>query len=120
MRITREKLVAAGDMSADITSEAQQLEQQFGYSMEAVYTTSGTLAGVLKLQCSLDHSEDGNGNILVAGNWVDIANSSTTIAAAGAYVWNVADCNYPWVRLVYTHHSGDTGSLNVFFFGRGF
>lgn len=109
MRITKDTLLAAGDISGDLTSSSQQLDQIFGFSIQAIFTTSGSLGGILKLQASLD-----------GVNFDDIANTSQTLSAAGSYTWNLADTNFPWVRVVYTHHSGDSGVLTVLFFGRGF
>lgn len=107
-------------MSADIVSAAQQLNQSFGYALQAVFTTSGTLAGTLSLQCSTDHKVDLNGNITNAGHWDVISYSEITLTAAGSHTWNVSSPMYPFVRLVYTHHSGDTGVLNAQLFERAF
>lgn len=120
MRVALFKFVTSSSMAVDITSATLQLNQAFGYSIQADYTTSGTLAGTFKLQCSVDHQQDANGNVTFAGNWVDIDGSSTTISAAGSFVWNVSSSMYPFVRLVYTHQSGDSGSLNAYFFERAF
>lgn len=119
MRVARVKLVTDGDMSADITSSTQQLDQAFGYSIQAVYSTSGALGGVLKLQASVDHQEVPFG-LPVTGNWVDVSSSSVTLTGSGSFVWNVTDVMYPWVRVVYTHAGGDSGTLNVHFWERAF
>lgn len=120
MRVTQITMVSASSMAVNITTAGQQLNQMFGYAIQAFYTTSGTLGGTFKLQSSVDYLLDGNGNVLNSGHWDDVPGSSLLIAAAGSNTWNVADINYPFVRLVYTHFSGDTGSLTANFFGRGF
>lgn len=120
MRIAQKQFVTSQNMNADITSNPVGLNQDFGYSIQANYATSGTLGGVLKLQASVDHIVDQQGNVTNAGNWVDILNSSVTLTGAGSYVWNVTDVMYPFVRLVYTHTGGDSGTLNAFYNVRGF
>ena len=56
MRVTPYiQLAKNADMSTTVTSNTQQVYMQFGYAVQADYTTSGTLAGVLKLQASVDH-----------------------------------------------------------------
>lgn len=112
--VQKYKFVAAQSMAANITSRAINLDQVFAYSIQAVYTTSGTLGGTFTLEASVDHSEDINGNTLVAGNWVTIEDSDETISGAGTFIWNVSNANYPFVRLVYTKAMGDTGTLNAF------
>lgn len=119
MRVAAVRLVTDGDMSGDITSTIQQLNQAFGYSIQANYATSGTLGGVLKLQASVDHQELPFG-LPVTGNWVDVASSSVTLTGAGSYVWNVSDVMYPWMRVIYTHTGGDSGTLQVYCWERAF
>lgn len=120
MRVARVPLVASADMSVDITSNPQQLNQAFGYAIQANYATNGSLGGALKLQASVDYNAVPFGVTPVTGNWVDIANSSVTLTGAGSYIWNVSQVMYPWVRVVYTHLGGDAGSLDVFVFERAF
>jgi len=120
MRYNQDPIVVNGDMSASITSETIPLDQVFGYSIQAVYTTAGTLGGVLELQASCNHYEDNEKNVVVAGDWVTIANSPVTITGAGSYIWNIQDSNYLWARLVYTPAVSDSGSLNATVTSKGF
>lgn len=122
MRKSVKQFVTSQSMAADITSAVVGLDQDFGYSIQANYTTSGTLAGTLKLQASLDYNPGTmqSGGAANSGNWVDIDGSSQTITGAGSFVWNVAEVMYPFVRLVYTHAGGDSGSLNAYYQTRGF
>lgn len=120
MRVAPVQIVTNGDMSADITSDIQQLNQAFGYSVQANYTTSGTLGGTLSLEASVDHAQDLNGNVTNAGNWVVITNSPTVITGAGSFIWNFSGPMYPWVRLIYVAVNGDSGVLNAFLFERAF
>jgi hypothetical protein len=107
-------------MAGDLTSSVQQLDNAFGYSVQANYATVGSLGGTLSLEASIDHQQDSQGNVLVAGNWVTVTNSSQTISGAGSYIWNVENVMYPYFRVKYAHHSGDTGTLNVYCNVRGF
>ena len=105
MRVTPDTILNAADMTSN-QSATQQLDQIFGYSVQAVYTGSPT--GTLKLQASNDNT-----------SYVDIADSSNSITGAGETMWNVTSANYAYVKVVYTASSG-SGSLTVKFFGRGF
>ncbi len=107
-------------MSTAITSDTIPLDQVFGYSVQAVYTTGGVLGGTLKLECSNDHVEDNEGNVVVPGTWSVVANSPVTIAGAGNTMWNVESVNYLWARLTYTPNLGDTGTLNATCVTKGF
>jgi len=120
MRFAPIEIVVNGDMSAGIVSETVPLDQVFGYSVQAVYTTAGTLAGVLQLECSNDHEEDNERNVIVPGTWTPIANSAVTLTGAGNYVWNVTSSNYLWFRLTYVPALSDSGVLNVSCVTKGF
>ena len=120
MRKAQKQFLSAGDMSADVASNPVGLDQDFGFAIQANYSTTGTLGGVLKLQASVDRFVDQQGNVLSAGNWVDIDQTSVTLTGAGHFIWNVPEVMYPFVRLFYAHHSGDSGSLDAFYMTRGF
>lgn len=120
MRFAPINIVENGDMSTAITSETVPLDQVFGYSVQAVYTTVGTLGGTLQLECSNDHEEDNEKNVIVPGTWTVIANSPVVLAGAGDFTWNVTSANYLWVRLTYTPLITDSGVLNVSCVTKGF
>lgn len=103
MRVCTNKIITNGDMSADV-SATQQLNQAFGYSVQAVWT--GSPVGTIKLQASIDNV-----------TYIDVANSSQAVSGAGDYFWNVFLVEYPWMKAVYTFSSG-TGTLNVQLFYR--
>lgn len=96
-------------LSANRTSITIPLYQDFGYSIQIVFT--GTPTGTFKLQAS-DDPVPQNGmpfsGIYTATNWTDVANSSQAVSAAGSIVWNVSDVMYNYVRVVYT--DGSSGS----------
>jgi len=120
MRYAPIDIVVNGDMSQPIVSETVPLDQVFGYAVQAVYTTAGALGGTLALECSCDHKEDNEKNVIVPGTWTVITNSPEVIAGAGNFVWNVMSPNYLWLRLTYTPAVGDTGSLNASCVTKGF
>lgn len=116
MEHSQSQIVTNASMAADITSKTIGLNLFYGYAVQANYTTSGSLGGTLALQASVDHREDLNGNVLVAGNFVTIAGSPQVLTGAGSFIWNVGPslAMYSYFRLIYTHAGGDTGSLNAF------
>lgn len=120
MRYSQDSIVVNGNMANPITSETIPLDQVFGFAVQAVYTTPGALGGTLSLQCSCDHEEDNEKNVIVPGTWTTIANSSVVLAGAGNYVWNVSSPNYLWVRLVYVPALGDAGALQASCVTKGF
>lgn len=105
MRVFEYQLLSGGDMSGNITSNAQQLNQMALSAIQAYWT--GSPVGTLKLQISNDNA-----------NWTDYTGSSTSVSGAGNFVWNLVYAGFPWVRVVYTFSSG-TGSLSVTVNGKG-
>lgn len=120
MRFAPIEIVVNGNMSGSLTSETVPLDQVFGFAVQAVYTTSGTLNGTLSLQASCNHEEDNERNVIVPGTWTEIANSAVSLTGAGNYVWNVANPNYLWVRLVWVPGAMNSGNLNVTCVTKGF
>ncbi len=114
MEHSQKQIVTSGDMSDDIVSQIIGLNEYFGYAVQAKFTTSGTLGGVLALQASVNHKQDLQGNVLVAGDWDTIEDSPITLTAAGTFTWNLRDTNYSYFRLIYTAAGSDSGVLNAF------
>ncbi len=114
------KLVSTESMAVDVVSPVQQLDNAFGFSVQAVFTTVGSLGGTLSLEASVNHQQDSQGNVLVAGDWDTIANSSQIISGAGSFTWNYKGSMFPYFRVRYAHAGGDSGSLNVWVDVRGF
>lgn len=119
MRFAPIQIVTNKSMAADISSKIVPIDQVIGYAVQAVYTTSGTLGGVLALQASVNHQEDNEGNVIVAGNFVTIANSPVTLTGAGSFIWNLDGTYYRYFKLIYTHLGGDSGNLNAFVEDKG-
>lgn len=80
---------------------------------------TGTANGSYAMQVSNDHTEDQEGNVLVAGNWVTIPASMTIAAGAPATIGiDLNQRGAPWFRLQYTNTSG-SGTVNAFVSGKG-
>lgn len=105
----------AGDLSASFNSDPFRLEQMDLVAIQAAVSGSALLNGTLKLQVSCDVGLDsgtGPGGILNVTNWTDYAGSETTITADGTTLWNVSQCAFKWIRVVYTRTAG-TGTLTI-------
>lgn len=118
MHVERKQIVTNGSLGADLVSIGMPIDQMQFASIQAEWT-GGTAAGTLKIQISNDivtpsTTADPGANVV---NWSDWTGSSTTVAGAGNFGWNV-ESGYSWVRLVFTR-SGGTGTLNAIFTGKG-
>lgn len=120
MRYAPIQIVKNASMAADIISSIVPIDQVYGYSVQANYTTSGSLGGTLSIQASVDHVQDTEGNVINAGTFVDITGTPVVLTGAGSFIWNVMTANYLYFQLKYTHAGGDTGTLNAFSVTKGF
>lgn len=120
MRYNQDPIVINGNMANSIVSEVIPLDQVFGFSVQAVYTTAGVLGGTLQLECSNDHRQDNEGNVTAVGTWSVVSNSPVNLAGAGNTMWNLESVNYLWARLTYTPAMGDSGTLNATCVTKGF
>lgn len=95
-------------MTSNLTTASQPLPQVYGYAVQAVFTGT-TVAGTLKLQCSVNNA-----------SWADVDNSSQTLSASGTFVYNVNGSFYPYMRVVYTD-SGSSGDarISVYLYTKG-
>lgn len=100
-------IVIDASMAASVTSVAQDLSFYLVFSFQAIYT--GSPVGALTLEASNDGGT----------TWTTIADSSSAVSGASNTMWTVENVGYKAVRLVYTRTSG-TGTLNVWYFGKGF
>lgn len=108
MRIGNDQIVIGTDLSANQTSEPIWLGHIALYSIQIFFT--GTPGGNFKLQVSNDigrpeaaKEEDRDFKI---ENWTDVADSATTVSAAGDVFYDVRDSAARWVRVVWTQTSG--------------
>lgn len=113
MRIANDSLISAAvDLGSTWESDGIWLGHIANFSIQLVFT--GTPTGNFKLQCSNDKGKEdkvlGGWSSDNVSNWTDIDQSAQPITAAGDHAWDVQNCGYRWVRVVWTFTSG-SGSL---------
>lgn len=102
MIISKQVTIFSGvDMAASFNSSSIDLLYYREYSATFVFT--GSPVGTLKIQGSNDTSDP--------SSWVDIENSSSSIAAAGSILYEVSEVAVSFIRFVYTRSSG-SGTIN--------
>ena len=104
--------------SATLTSSVVEIRNQDNVGIQLSWT--GTAVGTFAVQISINHAEDANGNVTVAGDWVPLT-LSPSIAAAGSADSAIIDLNQmsaSYIRVVYTRSSG-TGTLNAYITAKG-
>lgn len=114
------ELMAAGDLSADATSNPALVDRfDGGFNVQCV--TAGSATGTLQLQATSDAGvipEGGPSAATGLTNWVNVLGAAQTVTAAGVYMLNCSDQNYRWARVKYTRTAG-TGTLNIRVNGKG-
>lgn len=111
-------IIIAGDMSGNLTSPAVEVKLQDNIGVQLHWT--GTPTGTFSFQVSMDHKEDIEGNIVTAGNWINLTVVPAIIAFGApddAYV-DLNQLSAAYVRVVYTA-SGGTGALDAFVNAKG-
>jgi len=113
-----ELLMAAGDMSGNLTSDPVDVRNLIVASFQIVFT--GAPVGTMKLQCSNDVYEylKQPGIQPAATNWTDVADSALSVTAAGDIVYNLTSLGFDQIRVVYTRSSG-TGTMSIRMVGKG-
>jgi hypothetical protein len=113
MRINNQELELDGtDMNSDIISNAIYLGHIANFSIQTVFTGAG-ISGDFKLQASNDkgpndvHSKDQ----AAITNWTDVGNTQVSIISAGNHMYNVQNCGYRWVRLIWTDTTSPDGLI---------
>lgn len=119
-RLKKFHLITNGAMTgtATITSSAVEIINLDNVFVQLDFT--GTPTGAFSVQVSSDHSQDQEGNILVAGHWITLVLDPAPIAAGAADDIGI-DLNQlgaSYLRVVYVNSSG-TGVLNGFVSGKG-
>jgi hypothetical protein len=127
MRTFNKTVASSLALNANLQSDYIPLKNIFMYSIAAVVT--GTPTGTIRIQASNDPETNDtqiNTTSLTAPavgptNWVDIANSSFPLSAAGETMWNVRDVAYNYVRVVYVDSSGGASDAvaTIIFNGKG-
>lgn len=107
------QFITNGDMSGTITSSARDIRWQDNCSIQLNFI--GTPTGTFNIQGSADYFQDQEGNIVNAGNWVNLVFTTPPVAAGGpgTVLLDMNQLSFPWVRVMYVPTSG-TGSLNAF------
>lgn len=112
--------IVAGDASlTSVTSTITNIEHLDNIGLQFSWT--GSPVGTFAVQVSVDHAQDTNGNVTVAGSWTAIPLSylssgsmttATTIpTSVGSPIYvDLNQLSAPWIRVVYTKGSG-TGTL---------
>lgn len=115
MRQSNVALLSNQSMTGTVTSDGINLISIYAYSIQAYWSGgSGLTAGTFKLQASNDPGDNGSGQgVSQPTHWTDVASSSQAISgASGSILYDVTECGYRWVRLVYTP-SGGSGTLTA-------
>lgn len=107
-----------GDMSGNVTSPAVEIREQDNIGFQFNWT--GTAVGTFSIQVSVDHKQDGVGNIMAVGTWITLPISPSVTAAGSAdsaYI-DINQISAPYIRAVYTRTSG-IGTLDGYAVGKG-
>lgn len=118
---TKGQVPTAISMNASFNDVGYNLEHLEGFSIcAAVIETVANLAGTLKLQASnnafLDNTDN---NVNPNAVWVDVPSSSVALVSGNTSVfWNVSDCFYEAVRIVWTSTSGQ-GNIKYYVIAKG-
>jgi len=102
-------LLTAGDLSASFNTDAVNLISIYAYSIQVTWGSGSSPVGTFKLQGSNDPGDNGSGQgVSAPTNFTDISSSSQAISGnSGSIMYDVTECSYRWVRLVYTRASGN-------------
>lgn len=106
MRNATDTIFSGVTAAGNNNSDAVQVELQFGYSVCATISTTGT--GSVKLQASIDGT-----------TYVDVASSSQAFTVPTSLFWNVSDVYYRYFRVVVVVSTG-TPTAVVKFFSKGY
>ena len=112
--------------TAVITSDITSIQFLDNIGLQLNWTGSPT--GTFAVQISLDHAQDAQGNVTVAGNWISVpvaylsagsvitAVTIPTSVGSPVYV-DLNQLSAPYIKVVYTNVSG-TGTLNGYITGK--
>lgn len=115
MRQAPISLLSSASMGGNVTSTGIYLANIYAFSIQAVWSGGSSPVGTFKLQGSNDAGDAGQTTTghQQPTNWTDITSSSQAITGTpGSALYDVTQCSYRWVRLVYTRTSG-SATLNA-------
>lgn len=107
-------LLTNANMTSAVTSLGVNLISIYAYSIQAVWSGGSTPNGTFTLQGSNDSGDNGSGQgVSQPTHWTTITGSSQAVTGTpGSILYDVTECSYRWVRLVYTPVSGSS-TLNA-------
>lgn len=109
--------IVNGDMSGDLTSSVTNIEFIDNVGLQLNF--SGSPVGIFSVQVSIDYTQDSQGVVSNAGNWISIPLNPIPAATGSAnniYI-DLNQLSAPWVRVFYDFTSG-TGTLNSLICGK--
>jgi hypothetical protein len=100
--------ITGTSMASSFATDAVNLISIYAYSIQVVWGGGSSPVGTFKLQGSNDAGDSGTGQgVTPPVNFTDITSSPQSISGApGSILFDVTECSYRWVRLVYTATSG--------------
>lgn len=110
--------IAGTSMASSFHTDGVNLISQYAYSIQATWASGTSPAGTFTLEGSNDAGDTGSGQgVSQPTNWTSITGSAQIIAGTpGSILYDVTECSYRWVRLVYTAASGSatlSATMNV-------
>jgi len=105
MKVSNDSIsFSSTDLSASRNSEPVNVQNVVNYAVQLVFT--GTPAGNFKLQASCDEGQPAATTEAQRAsgvvNWTDVADTATTVSAAGNLMYDVTNAGHNWFRVVYT------------------
>lgn len=100
-------------MGGNVTGAVTNIQYLDNIGIQLNFT--GTPVGTFHVQVSADYDQTAEGEVVSAGNWINMTLSPPPIASGSPdqiYI-DILPTSAPWIRVVYTRTSG-TGTLNGF------
>lgn len=96
------------NINSSFNTDAVNLISAYAYSIQLTWASGSTPVGTFTLQGSNDSGDASPGQGTVQPiNFTTISGSSQAISGnTGSILYDVPQCSYRWVRLVYTSNSG--------------
>lgn len=121
------QVITAGSMAGNLTGTVTNINNLDNVGLQLNWTGSPT--GTFSVQVSADYSQDTNGNVLAAGNWISMVltywngvafvTTTTIPTTVGSPIFLDLDLlSAPWIRVIYTFGSG-SGTLNAYVTAKG-
>lgn len=117
-QLKSKKLQSAVAVSGTTAYTTAAVDVEFLDNIAFQVNGTSTATGAAQVQVSVDYSQDSQGNVLVAGNWVNLGSStSIDFGATGSYYIAVNQLAAPYIRLVYTNAT-NSGTLTSYVCGK--